>query len=77
MVLVFVWRCQQASPGRDVGAPAVASLTPMIGVTSAETGAIMPMTATALAREGVAAGEVKPRFSEAHADPWLFLPAED
>lgn len=58
MVPVFVWRCQQASPGRAVGAQADASLTPMIGVTSVETGATMPMTATALAREeAVAAGE--------------------
>lgn len=40
-------------------APAGASLTPMTGVTSVGTGATTPMTATALAREGVvvAAGE--------------------
>lgn len=55
VVPVFVWRCQQASPGRAVGAPADASLTPMIGVTSAGTGATMPMTAIASAREEAAA----------------------
>ncbi len=58
MVPVFAWRCQQASRGRAVGAPADASLTPMIGVTSVGTGATTPMTATALAsEEAVAAGE--------------------
>lgn len=57
MVPVFVWKCQQASPGRVVGAQADGSLIPMIGVTSVETGATMHMTATALAREAVAAGE--------------------
>lgn len=41
-----------------MGVPAVASLTPMTGVTSVGTGATMPMTATALAREeAVVAGE--------------------
>lgn len=41
-----------------MGAPADASLTPMIGVTSVGTGATTPMTATALAsEEAVAAGE--------------------
>lgn len=58
MVPVFVWRCQQACLGRAVGAPADASSTPMIGVTSVGTGATMPMTVIALAREeAVAAGE--------------------
>lgn len=58
MVPVFVWSSRQASPGRAVDAPADASLTPRIGVTSAGTEATTPMTATALAREeAVAAGE--------------------
>lgn len=57
MVPVFAWNCQQASPGRAVGALADGSLIPMIGVTSVGTGATMPMTATALAKEVVAAGE--------------------
>lgn len=55
VVPVFVLKCQQASPGRAVGALADGSLTPTIGVTSVGTGATMPMTATALAREVVAA----------------------
>lgn len=59
VVPVFVWKCQRASPGRVVGARAGDSLIPMIGVTSVEIGATMPMTATALAREAVAAGEGK------------------
>lgn len=58
MVLVFVWRCQQASPGRGVGAPVDASLTPMIAVTNVGTGAIMPTTVIASAREAGEAGEV-------------------
>jgi len=40
-----------------VGGPAVGSSTPMIGVTSVGTGATTPTTATAIAREAVAAGE--------------------
>lgn len=55
MVPVFVLKCQQGSPGRAVGALADDSLTPTTGVTSVGTGATMPMTATALAREVVAA----------------------
>lgn len=55
MVPGFVLKCQQAFPGRAVGAQAVGSLTQMIGVTSVGTAATMPMTATALAREVVAA----------------------
>lgn len=62
MVPVFGWRCQQASPERAVGDQAVASSTPTIGVTSAGTGVTTPMTATALASEAVAAGEVKAGF---------------
>lgn len=57
MVPVFVWRCQQVSPGRAAGAPVDASLTPMIDVTSVGTGATTPTTATASARGVVAAGE--------------------
>lgn len=57
MVPVFVWKCQRASPGRAGDVLADGSLTPMIGVTSVGTGATMPMTAIALAREVVAAGE--------------------
>lgn len=58
MVPVFVWKCQQVCHERAVVAPADASLTPMIGVTSVGTGATMPMIATASAREeAVAAGE--------------------
>lgn len=54
---VFVWSCQRASPGRAVGAQADGSLTPMIGVTSVETEAIMLTTAIVSAREAaVAAG---------------------
>lgn len=56
VVPVFVWKCQRASPGRVVGAPADASSTPMIGATSVGTGATMPMTAIASASEAVAAG---------------------
>lgn len=50
-------KCQQASPGRAVGALADGSLTPMIAVISVGTGVTMPMTATALAREVVGAGK--------------------
>lgn len=58
VVPVFVWRCQQASPERAVGAPVDANLTPMIAVTNVGTGATTPTTAIASAREAVEAGKV-------------------
>lgn len=57
MAPVFVWKCQRAFLGRAGDVLADGSLTPMIDVTSVGTGATMPMTAIALAREVVAAGE--------------------
>lgn len=82
VVPVFAWRCPLASPGRVVGAPVAASLTPMIGVTSVGTGATMPTTATATAREvaaavaAAAAGETTiPGRSKRLGACWLFARA--
>lgn len=66
MVPGFVSKCRRAFPGRAVGAQAVGSLTQMIGVISVGTAATMPMTATALAREVVAAGESTVCFGRGH-----------
>lgn len=57
MALVFVWKCQQVSLGKDVGGPVEGSLILTIAVTSVETGDTMPMTAIVSAREVVAAGK--------------------
>lgn len=58
--LVFVWKCQQVSPEKDVGDPVGGSLILMIVVTSVETGDTTPTTATGSAREVVAAGTFCP-----------------
>lgn len=55
VVLVSVWRCQQASLGKAVDVQAAASLTPMTAAISVAIGVTMPTIATALAREVVAA----------------------
>lgn len=57
MALVFVWKCQQVSLGKDAGGPVEGSLILTIAVTSVETGVTMPMTAIVSAREVVAAGK--------------------
>lgn len=70
VVPVFVWRCQQACPGRAAGAPADASSTPMIGVTSVGTEATTPMTATASASEAAAAAGEGTQSCLAHRYDW-------
>lgn len=57
MALVFVWKCQQVSLGKDVDGPVEGSLILTIAVTSVETEVTMPMTAIVSAREVVAAGK--------------------
>lgn len=54
--LVFVWKCLRVSLEKDVGDPVVGSLILMTVVTSVETGATTPTTATGSARGAVAAG---------------------
>lgn len=58
VALVFVWKCQQVSLGKDVDGRVEGSLILTIAVTSVETEVTMPMTAIVSARGVVAAGKL-------------------